>query len=236
MSDLFLNPLPEKVSSKTRLTDIFITPIAFKAFQENCLTVSDLVKLIKKDELGKVIASDDDRKALTLWLSTNGLIRNTQSRKKDKEKPSIADFPPNPRIVPLEKIRLDIGLDGRGGTNRGDDSKKSLEASDDLSAVKAWLSARAGNVNTQGVYRKEAERFLLWCTVEKDIAMSSVGVQEAAEYLRWLEELGRLNEKDWAKRWKNPQHDWIGAKNTPRDNDNWRPFAALCRILQEKCR
>lgn len=224
MSVLFLNPLPEKVTSKTRLTDIFITPIAFKAFQENCLTVSDLVKLIKKDELGKVIASDDDRKTLTLWLSTNGLIRNTQSRKKDKEKPSIANFPPNPRIVPLEKIRLDIGLDGRGGTNRGDDSKKSLEASDDLSAVKAWLSARAGNVNTQGVYRKEAERFLLWCTVEKEIAMSSVGVQEAAEYLRWLEELGRLNEKDWAKRWKNPQHDWIGAKNTPRDNDNWRPF------------
>lgn len=224
MPVLFLDLLPEKVTSKTRLKDIFITEVAFKAFEKNCLTVSDLVKLIKKNDLGKVIASEEDRKALTLWLSTNGLIRNTQTKKKDKENFSIPDFPPNPRIVPLEKIHLDIGLDGRSGTNRGDDSKKSLEASDDLSAVKAWLSARAGNVNTQGVYRKEAERFLLWCTVEKDIAMSSVGVQEAADYLRWLEELGRLNEKDWAKRWKNPQHDWIGAKNTPRDNENWRPF------------
>lgn len=224
MPVLFLDPLPEKVTSKTRLKDIFITEVAFKAFEENCLTVSDLVKLIKKDDLAKVISSEEDRKALILWLSTNGLIRNTQTKKKDKENFSIPDFPPNPRIVPLEKIHLDIGLDGRSGTNRGDDSKKSLEASDDLSAVKAWLSARAGNVNTQGVYRKEAERFLLWCTVEKDIAMSSVGVQEAADYLRWLEELGRLNEKDWAKRWKNPQHNWIGAKNTPRDNENWRPF------------
>ena len=178
MPVLFLDPLPEKVTSKTRLKDIFITEVAFKAFEKNCLTVSDLVKLIKKNDLGKVIASEEDRNALTLWLSTNGLIRNTQTKKKDKENFSIPDFPPNPRIVPLEKIHLDIGLDGRSGTNRGDDSKKSLEASDDLSAVKAWLSARAGNVNTQGVYRKEAESSLTWCTVEKELAIRSVGLYE----------------------------------------------------------
>ena len=57
MPVLFLDPLPEKLTSKTRLKDIFITEVAFKAFEKNFLTVSDLVKLIKKKYLGKVIAS-----------------------------------------------------------------------------------------------------------------------------------------------------------------------------------
>ncbi len=217
MSVLFLDSLPEKITSKTLLVDIFQSAYAFKALQNRCVTVGDIVK----GDLAEIIETPNDREAFESWLKLKGLLRIRKKAAETEERPY---FPPNPKIVPLERIQLQTGLDGRIGPNRGDSARQSLEALDDRAAVNAWISARAGNPNTQGVYRKEAERFLLWCTVEKDIAMSAVGVTEASDYLRWLEELGRLDEKSWAKHWKCPQHDWIGAKNTPRDNENWRPF------------
>lgn len=222
MSSLFLDKEPEKITSRTLLVDLLEPTLAFKALQNRCVSVTDLVKLVKSNELNKIVDNKEDQARLKDWLTSKGLIRNRTVKTKSTAVKN--DYAPNPKIVPLEKIQLDLGLDGRTGSNRGNDSMKSLEATDDLSAIKAWLAARAGNPNTQGVYRKEAERFLLWCTVEKDIAMSSVGVTEASDYLRWLEELGRLSDKEWAKRWKCPQHDWIGAKNTPREDRVWRPF------------
>ena len=222
MSSLFLDKEPEKITSRTLLVDLLEPTLAFKALQNRCVSVTDLVKLVKSNELNKIVDNNEDQARLKDWLTSKGLIRNRTVKTKSTVVKN--DYAPNPKIVPLEKIQLDLGLDGRTGSNRGSDSMKSLEATDDLSAIKVWLAARAGNPNTQGVYRKEAERFLLWCMVEKDIAMSSVGVTEASDYLRWLEELGRLSDKEWAKRWKCPQHDWIGAKNTPREDSTWRPF------------
>ena len=64
-------------------------------------------------------------------------------------------------------------LSGAQGSNRGY-SDNSLEADDDLSAVRVWLQARAVNPNTLSQYRKEAERFLLWCTMERGKALSSI--------------------------------------------------------------
>lgn len=225
MAILFLETLPETISTKTMLVEVFEPQFALKALKkERCVNMGDLVKTIKKGTLSNIIEDENDKSALIAWLGLKGLIRNRQSKKAKAIQDEKPFYPPNPRIKPLERIKLDLGLDGRTGSNRGNDKLKNLEATDDLSAVKAWIAARAGNINTQGVYRKEAERFLLWCTVEKEIAMSSVGVSEASDYLRWLEELGRLDDSDWARRWKYPQHDWIGEKNTPRTSENWRPF------------
>ena len=77
-------------------------------------------------------------------------------------------------------------LSGKFGTNRGRDASL-LEAEDDLAAVRAWLKARAANPNTRAQYEKEAERFLLWATMERRKALSSVGTEDAALYYRWLE-------------------------------------------------
>ena len=76
-------------------------------------------------------------------------------------------------------------LSGAQGSNRGY-SDNSLEADADLSAVRVWLQARAVNPNTLSQYRKEAERFLLWCTMERGKALSSITASEAALYPRWL--------------------------------------------------
>lgn len=127
-------------------------------------------------------------------------------------------------IVPLERLRLSDALSGREAVNRAPAFACSLDASDDLDAIRIWLNARASNPNTEANYRKEAERFLLWCLVERETALSSVKAGDAALYLRWIEGLGRTDEKAWAQKWKTPQSLWICPKNTPRDSAAWRPF------------
>lgn len=130
----------------------------------------------------------------------------------------------HPGIVPLERIVLPAGLDGSQGLNRAPAFGCSLEARNDLEAIRTWLDARAGNPNTYANYRKEAERFLLWCLYERETALSSIKAGDASKYLRWLEELGRRDERDFKERWKLPAAVWIGPKNATRDSSAWHPF------------
>ncbi len=215
---LFLESVNVKVIRSTKLVDLMDPIFVIRALKADITTVKDLLHHLQKDRLKKVHASGSELTEIERWLERHHLT-------KDKKQLIREELPaPNPNIVPLEKIVLPLGLDGREGTNRGQGHTRSLEATDDVSAVKAWLVARANNVNTQGVYRKEAERFLLWCTQERQIALSSVGLEESSLYLRWLEQLGRVSPEQWSTRWNLPQHDWIGAKNTPRTDAQWRPF------------
>lgn len=224
MSALFLTELPKTLTPETLLADVLTPEFTVAALRAGILTLDGLKAAAANKTLPFTLDAEN-QKALDQFLTSLQFQKEKRSgrhKKSDDGKNTLP--PPNPLIVPLEQISLGIGLDGRTGTNRADATHRSLEADDDLSAIRAWLSARAENPNTRNAYRKEAERFLLWCTVEKDIAMSSVGTAEASEYLRWLEQLGRFDEKQWARRWKCPQHDWIGKKNTSRDDPQWRPF------------
>lgn len=130
----------------------------------------------------------------------------------------------DPEIRPLEEIRLPPERSGARGANRAPAAACALSAADDLEAIRTWLNARAGNPNTFASYRKEAERFLLWCLVEKRTALSDIRADAAAEYLRWLEELGRTDDRTFARRWRVPQSRWIGPKNTGRSTPAWRPY------------
>ena len=124
-------------------------------------------------------------------------------------------------------------LSGAQGSNRGY-SDNSLEADDDFSAVRVWLQARAVNPNTLSQYRKEAERFLLWCTMERGKALSSITASDAALYPRWLEELGRLEPGAWQQKWNLPQTIWVGPKNAPRLSAQWRPFNGPLSVSSRK--
>lgn len=137
-----------------------------------------------------------------------------------RQPPPVADE----EIVPLERLNPPEKLRGKNGVNRAPAFACSLSAQDDLEAIHTWLNARAGNPNTFGNYRKEAERFLLWCFVEKQSALSDIRADAAAQYLHWLEDLGRLDEATFARRWRVKEARWIGLKNAPRDSAGWRPF------------
>lgn len=129
--------------------------------------------------------------------------------------------------------KLPSSLSGSDGLNRSH-SDNSLAVNDDLSAVRLWLQARAVNPNTLSQYRKEAERFLLWCTMERTKALSSISAADAALYPKWLEELGRLEPQEWNRKWHLPQTVWIGPKNAPRLSSQWRPFNGPLSISSRK--
>lgn len=135
---------------------------------------------------------------------------------------------------PLEYLSPPAGLSGSQGTNRGDRKNCALDADTDIEAIRLWLKAKGSNANTQGAYRREAERFLLWCLLEKRTCLSSVKLDDCADYLRWLEEIGREKPEVWSQKWIYSQQEWIGAKNTPRSDPGWRPFNSALAYTSRK--
>lgn len=144
------------------------------------------------------------------------------------------DFPQQrPSQMMLSRPARELHLSGANGTNRGS-RPGSLEAQNDLQAVASWLKARAANVNTLSQYKKEAERFLLWCTLERGKALSSISTEDASLYPVWLEELGRKEPHEWSSKWHLPQSAWIGSKNAPRLSADWRPFNGPLSVSSRK--
>ncbi len=144
---------------------------------------------------------------------------------------NFSDIVNNTDLVPTdhdpqlsERILVSEKFNGSSGKNRNLSGTCTLAANDDLVAIEAWLRARASNQNTQSAYKKEAERFLLWAIVEKQMPMSSLGIEECSDYPRWLEMLGRVDENTWNIRWRTPQSTWLGPKNVGRASPDWRPF------------
>ena len=42
--------------------------------------------------------------------------------------------------------------------------------------------------------------------------------------MRWLEDLGRTDDKTFSRKWRIPQAFWIGEKNAERSSAAWRPY------------
>ena len=121
-------------------------------------------------------------------------------------------------IVPIESLALTARQDGSLGANRGHESQ--LRAVNDLEAIEAWLDFVGDNPHTRRAYRAQAERFLLFLTMEKGKAFSDAGPEDCLDYLRFTEALATPG-CPWPWRTLRPQ--WIGAK-THRWSPEWRPF------------
>ena len=131
-------------------------------------------------------------------------------------------------IVPLEHLQLPLGLDGSLGTNRGHSSL--IRANNDLQAIEAWLDLKGESKHTRRAYTIQAERFLLWLTMEKGRPLADAGPEDCAEYLRFLEALATPG-AEWPWRTMRPQ--WIGPK-APRWSSDWRPFTGRMTAASKK--
>jgi integrase len=100
-------------------------------------------------------------------------------------------------------------LDGSCGANRHA-AAPLIGAQNDAQAIDSWLGARAANSpQTEKSYRREAERFLLWCVLERRCALSSVHVDDCVGYLDFL---------------KNIPSQWISRTSAGRHEAGWTPF------------
>jgi site-specific recombinase XerD len=126
--------------------------------------------------------------------------------------------PPIFGIVPLERLMLPIGLNGLGGVFRSE-GPNTLDAHTDMEAVNAWLAHHQERESTARSYRKEAERFVLFCAHVLRKPLSSVTAPDCMQYRAFLMDV--------------PLH-WIHPMPVTRTDPMWRPFRGQPSAASQK--
>ena len=111
-------------------------------------------------------------------------------------------------LLPLDQLAVPPALAGRDGEFRSG-TPNTLGARDDLEAVRAWLSRYGERPHTQRSYRKEVERFYLWCLLALRKPLSSVNSPDCQSYRRFLQAVPT---------------DWIQERTVAKTDPGWRPF------------
>lgn len=117
-------------------------------------------------------------------------------------------------LAPIESIRLPSHVNGSTGSNRAFGNRPQIAADNDVDAVKVWLARFLDTKTTFDNYRKEAERLLLWATVQLGKPLSSITHEDWISYQTFL-----LNPQ--------PLSRWVArdGRKFPRAHPEWRPFA-----------
>lgn len=110
--------------------------------------------------------------------------------------------------VELASINL-AALNGANGANRAAVEVAGIQAADDRQAIQAWIQARAASQITATQYQREAERFVLWCAVERHKALSDATAEDCRAYMDFLSDV--------------PSH-WISRRRVARMTAGWAPF------------
>lgn len=121
---------------------------------------------------------------------------------------------PSQVVTPLESFALPAQIDGSNGSNRAHGGARQIRADNDIDAIKAWLARFLDKQTTFDNYRKEAERLLLWSTLQLGKPLSSLTHEDWLQYQLFLR-----NPK--------PASRWLAAEGRkyPRSHPGWRPFA-----------
>lgn len=97
-----------------------------------------------------------------------------------------ADSSPANAVAPIESVVVSVDLDGRHGDNRATGNRPQIAAPNDIDAIKAWLARFVDTKTTFDNYRKEAERLLLWSTVQLQKPFSSLTHEDLLAYQHFL--------------------------------------------------
>jgi integrase/recombinase XerD len=128
-------------------------------------------------------------------------------------------MPPSPAPTtaiapaPLDALVIPAALDGRDGANRAAGRQAQIAATNDLDALRAWLTRFSDTKTTFENYRKEAERLLLWSIVQLGKPLSSLTHEDLLVYQHFLAD-------------PQPSAVWVagGGRKYPRSDARWRPF------------
>ncbi len=118
----------------------------------------------------------------------------------------------------LARMQSIAGLAGGQGTFRSH-MANTLGAKNDLEAVSAWLSRYQEKLSTLRSYRKETERFLLWCAQELKKPLSSVTSPDCQKYRDFL---------------KAVPSTWIERRSLKRTDPGWRAFRTQPSAASQK--
>ena len=119
-----------------------------------------------------------------------------------------------PRLEALPEVLAHPDLSGERGLNRCRDKMSLIQASNDYEAIQAWLKEYS-KPTTCAVYRKEAERLLLWCVLQAKKPLSSLTREDFDAYIAFLD--NPQPKSLWCKK--------RGGYGIKRGEQGWKPFA-----------
>lgn len=125
--------------------------------------------------------------------------------------------PPLSDLVCIDSLLIPDELNGSVGRNRAPGTAQ-IGATDDRSAVLAWLARYADSPATLASYRKESERLLLWCVPQRRLALSDLTHEDLLIYQRFLAD-------------PQPAERWVMApgQKPARNSPRWRPLTRCSR-------
>lgn len=109
-------------------------------------------------------------------------------------------------------------LSGAEGRNRYRGAG-ALDAANDSAAIARWISARAGSKHTAAQYLREAERFVLYCVLERQRALSDVDDTDCRAYMDFLQAI--------------PER-WISRNKVERMAPGWAPFMGPLSVASQR--
>jgi len=211
--------LPEPVPGPKQPISQWFRPRTVRSLRgEGIHTLGDLVDLINRRGPGwwrSIPRIGTGRAgAITAWLEARadklGAIKLEARRPlavvEYHKRPILDPAAPN-AIAPLGTFTLPSALDGREGVNRVPQFCF-IEARHDLQAVEFYLSRYEGQPHTLRAYRKELERFVLWCALVARKPLSSLLVDDCETYKAFL---------------RAPSPAFCGPRAS-RSSQRWRPF------------
>ena len=193
--------------------------------QEGCLTLGDLINMInvRGHRWYVPIPRIGEKKALAIvgWIRAQSLLKDLLDESSLMpvvlEETTVELNPVLPTLVPLSRIALPRSMTGEDGINRCR-AFGQISAKNDLEAIQAYLIKHNEREfpKTHRSYRKELERYLLWCILICRKPLSSILADDCEQYKAFL---------------SSPDSSWIGDKKpylrAPRHSLRWRPFAKV---------
>ena len=229
-------------TANDRLEVWFARPVAKVLRNVGLVTLNDLVRYINAYGHGwhtliKGFGKERARRVLTwlvleqehLNLAVSGNVHEPKSKRLLRTQDllpapapvfaSLYQFGAGTRVAgELLQMQRSPQLVGAQGDFRSH-MANTLGAKNDLEAVNAWLARYDEKPNTQRSYRKEVERFLLWCAQVLKKPLSSVNAPDCQKYREFLQAVPA---------------SWIERLSVQRTDPLWRPFRAQPGAASQK--
>lgn len=201
-----LGPRVNAAPDQTDRLNAWLRPaLSYRLAQLNIRTVEDLARLMRergrrwyKGQNGIGVVTADE---LWSWVASAGLVPSSHS---DVPSPEVSFG-----IRPLEYLQLPVELDGSSGDNRFPSQSGKQAHSNDLEAIRAWLAGCRGH--TLVAYTHQAERLMLWATLEQRKPVSSLTGVDMGRFFAFLST-------------PDPWTTWVADRRYSRSSIHWRPF------------